>query len=132
GLVQRIEAGLKPVEGKNRNDKATDAGQSEAAEHGPSGRFRDHRFHLLADGPVRLRARLGRRSPPGWGNLHFPGPYAFDVATRPRGVTGVPLSGSYPTNPHLGSRRPPRTPSWARASCRGTSLGSPDPGSTPR
>ena len=33
-LVQRIEAGLKPVEGKNRNDKATDAGQSEAAEHG--------------------------------------------------------------------------------------------------
>ena len=33
GLVQRIEAGLKPVKGKNRNDKATDAGQSEAAEH---------------------------------------------------------------------------------------------------
>src|SRR5262249_10381251 len=35
-LVQRIEAGLKPVEGQNRNDKATDAGQSEAAEHGPA------------------------------------------------------------------------------------------------
>src|SRR5262249_20903046 len=66
GLVQRIEAGLKPVEGKNRNDEATDAGQSEAAEHCPSVRFMDHRFHLLADGPVLLRARLGRRSPPAW------------------------------------------------------------------
>jgi hypothetical protein len=33
GLAHRIEAGLKPVEGKNRNDLATDAGQSKDAEH---------------------------------------------------------------------------------------------------